>query len=1411
MARPLPPFRALVFIFFALFLTGSTLSAQSFTTINSIPAVPTSASAATGEKPQSKVWTYDGKWFAVFPSGGNTLLWRLHNGSWTNDLVLSSGNAYADCKAIGDAAHILLYKGTASELVSLQYNTNSGTYQLWSERPATVPVSLDPSVETATIDIDDNGRMWLASEGSTTVNVRWSDPPYTTWNGPVTIASGINSDDICAVISMPGRTGVLWSNQTTKRYGFRSIANGLNPADIANWSSDEIPASQSALNVGGGMADDHLNIKVASDGTLYCAVKTSYDGSGYPRIALLVRRPSGTWDNLYDVGSSGGTRPIVILNEDKQTLKVLYTSSESGGNILYKESALAAINFGSQQTLISGNYNNVTSSKSNYDSTIVVLASSGTQIVGVVASDGNTPPPAPESLVLHLNMQEESGSTLIDASSYENNGTLFGNATRVPGLIGQALALDGTNDYAIVPDHSSLDISSNITLAAWIRPEIQGTQRIIYKLSGSAGYELFLASPSPQQFSVRFNNNASLRVNSTSSYMNFLNTWVHVAATYDGSTIKLYINGQLESSANANFSIGVNAENVAIGATNAAADDFRGGIDEVRIYNAALSAADILELAALAPLAPVLTTPANAATNVSIEPTLSWNSVPGAESYRLQVASDTDFSSVVFEQAAISGTSAIVTGLMTNSQYFWRVLATSNASDGEWSAPWSFTTTEVELDDALVGYWKFEESVLSALIDSSAYGNNGTAIGNPARTTGLVGNALELNGSSQYATVPDNASLDITGQITLAAWIRPGALKTQYIIRKGNQSSSSGNGYELSLSSAGKVFFRINQNASGNTYRVDSDIDYPVSGADWMHVAGTYDGTSLKIYINGILDNTVSPPPTTILTNNQVLAIGAQSDGAAASRFNGTIDEARVYSIALSESQIAALLLIPPVAPELISPVNGQTDIALTPTLSWHAVTGAESYRLQVSLTEDFAETISDQSVETNSAIVSNLAINTLYYWRVSMTNTAGTSPWSDIWQFTTTTNEPASPLIGHWRFDEVDGTIVNDASSYSNNGITVGGPVRTAGVSGQALRLNGTTQYVSVPDNPSLDITEAITLAAWIKPNRIGTQYILRKGIQSSGDAGGVNGYELSLSNPGNVFFRFNQASHGDTYRVNSTTIHPADGNTWVHIAGTYDGVTLKVYINGILSDSLTPSNPINIATNNQPLNIGAQSSGSVNFDGDIDDARVYNTALSEIEIQGLIAAALPVKLHTFTARNVGSGVLLNWQTASETNNSGFHVERSADGLNFSSLGFVAGKSINGNSTVNIGYSFTDAQPLNGTMYYRLKQEDLDGRFHYSKVVAVRTEQRSIQLLNLYPNPVLKDVNIMLNAELNTSLDISILDLSGSVITNQKRNAVKGNNTYSIDVSMLKAGAYFLRIVMPGKNEIGLYRFIKQ
>lgn len=102
----------------------------------------------------------------------------------------------------------------------------------------------------------------------------------------------------------------------------------------------------------------------------------------------------------------------------------------------------------------------------------------------------------------------------------------------------------------------------------------------------------------------------------------------------------------------------------------------------------------------------------------------------------------------------------------------------------------------------------------------------------------------------------------------------------------------------------------------------------------------------------------------------------------------------------------------------------------------------------------------------------------------------------------------------------------------------------------------------------------------------------------------------------------------------------------------------------------------------------------------------------------------AVPVKFSSFTGSEKNGTAQLQWTTAQESNNKGFTVQRSFDGSNFTSLGFVSSKYADGNSNNSTTYSFSDNQFGAGkTAWYRLQQEDLDGKFSLSAVVAVRSQ----------------------------------------------------------------------------------------
>lgn len=180
-----------------------------------------------------------------------------------------------------------------------------------------------------------------------------------------------------------------------------------------------------------------------------------------------------------------------------------------------------------------------------------------------------------------------------------------------------------------------------------------------------------------------------------------------------------------------------------------------------------------------------------------------------------------------------------------------------------------------------------------------------------------------------------------------------------------------------------------------------------------------------------------------------------------------------------------------------------------------------------------------------------------------------------------------------------------------------------------------------------------------------------------------------------------------------------------------------------------------------------------------------------------------LPVKMLYFNAdKKDNDKSLLTWATASEIDNDHFEIERSADAQVWDNIGQVKGS---GTTSEQHDYSFTDAQPLSGVNYYRLKQVDIDGHFEYSEIVEVEFSGISSPAnatLSVYPNPLSKNTN--LNIELAGGADemneISITNTIGQVVYNTTVSQVQNYQISGLD---LPAGVYVISIKTQSEKHI--------
>ncbi|RZK45567.1 MAG: T9SS type A sorting domain-containing protein, partial [Pedobacter sp.] len=204
-----------------------------------------------------------------------------------------------------------------------------------------------------------------------------------------------------------------------------------------------------------------------------------------------------------------------------------------------------------------------------------------------------------------------------------------------------------------------------------------------------------------------------------------------------------------------------------------------------------------------------------------------------------------------------------------------------------------------------------------------------------------------------------------------------------------------------------------------------------------------------------------------------------------------------------------------------------------------------------------------------------------------------------------------------------------------------------------------------------------------------------------------------------------------------------------------------------------------------------------------------VFNSAASRWEVTLPVTLAannsffvhtnhwpLPVSLIDFKGEQSGSSNRLIWSTATENNNRGFNIERSADGKNFSSIGFVASKADNGNSTAVLNYELTDQKPFAGNSYYRLKQIDRDGKVAYSKLVLLGRKVAELSLSSVYPNPSVNEMTVVINSPKQEKITLVVTELSGKIVMERSMVIATGANQPVINVGRLSAGTYIIRAI---------------
>lgn len=733
--------------------------------------------------------------------------------------------------------------------------------------------------------------------------------------------------------------------------------------------------------------------------------------------------------------------------------------------------------------------------------------------------------------------------------------------------------------------------------------------------------------------------------------------------------------------------------------------------------------------------------------------------------------------------------------------------------------------------------------------DVSGNSLNGTIVGSPSFVTDRFGNAnsaISFPGNTANRIEVDDNPLLHTPSITIAAWVREIGIDViiKTIIDKPLGTGQSDSWHFGVITNGGYVYtsWFFNDPASST----GSQVTAPAYINDWHYVVATFDNTSKlhKLYVDGLLKTTGTFNSTIGYDNNKIYIGAALENNGLNFPMDGELDDIKIYDGALSAEQIASeynagitydnrgsggAVYFPGTSgqsyaqlPSLLDGTNiftvdfwvKTTDNSSNPTFWLNPVLVGNVN--PVSPDGDFGISLNngqigvwsgicscgDQLLQTTKTIsddkwhhvaaVSDGTDMVLYVdgmlmpgsistaggtlqtvtrpWRIGMANSccSNGSPVNAaidefrIWNAaltqaqirdrmckkTTNTDALYSNLLAYYHFNETMGTAIAD-SKNNNNGylntdtrISSGAPVGDAAAHDY---INATkTASITHADGESFTVTSATGNPDGIQVYRV------------DGQPNTLNG-TTSLGAMDKYFGVFQSGGTGPQY------------NAVYNYAGNPD---------------VTASNESSLALYKRTDNaFTSWSNGVATLDMAAHTLSMAGQSTEYILGTSLI---LPLRLLSFSGARQDENVLLQWQTADESNTSHFEIERSDNGSAFKNMGNTP--AIN-NSDVH-HYQFTDHSPVKGINYYRLKQVDKDGRSSFSPIVKVIFDNSRTEL-KVYPNPATENITISYTGQ-QKKVTITIYDNAGRKVIVKELDSQR---LWQADISGLAKGIYLIQV----------------
>ena len=579
-------------------------------------------------------------------------------------------------------------------------------------------------------------------------------------------------------------------------------------------------------------------------------------------------------------------------------------------------------------------------------------------------------------MIAQLRFDDGSGTTAIDSTGRGWAGALSGAAAWTLGggaRINGALRLSGGGHVALPAGLA--DGFNHFSAAFWVKPDTLADGARIFDFGDGSGQRSLSFTPRAAGGVMRF----ALTANGTTQSVDApvgsrfsVGVWTHVAVTLGDSVATIYINGAPVATSTpftlTPSDLGHTTANY-VGRSSSPADPtFAGVIDEFRIYQGILAAADISLLAN--PPA----TPANlAATATSARVALTWNAASGASLYTVARATSPGGPYTIL--ATVAGTAFADTSVLNGGTYYYTVTASNGVAEGSVSAPISSRPGPVAL------HLRLNDGSGTQALDSSGRGWNGTVTGSASWMAGAgarLGTALRLTGG--HVALPAGV-VSTLNDCTVSFWVKLDSIATWARVFDFNNGSTTSSMYFVPRTSGGRVRFGLN----GQLLEAPAEVQF-TTGA-WTHVAIVLSGDTATMYLNG-----VAAVASSTFTNNPS-GLGAtsfnylgKSASTADANLSGTLDEFVIYETALSPADVAALASVPAAPLDLVA-LAADARVSL----GWSGLPGAFGYTVQRATAASGPWTTLATLPGSASAWLDNAVTpGATYYYRVAISDGVG-------------------------------------------------------------------------------------------------------------------------------------------------------------------------------------------------------------------------------------------------------------------------------------------------------------------------------------------------------------------------------------------------------------------------------------